>query len=112
MAIYLSLGLRKERTSYRRSFQPSKENTQHFNTWNFFIFFFFLFVIFALLNPDPDQATQINADSDLKPWSLDMAESFVDTSTATLFFNSSGTSQILFEKKHSMPTHYFCLILS
>jgi hypothetical protein len=29
-AIYLSLGLLKGRQSYRRSLQPSKENTQHF----------------------------------------------------------------------------------
>jgi hypothetical protein len=32
-AIYLSLGLHKGRTSYKRSLQPSKENTQqHFKT--------------------------------------------------------------------------------
>jgi hypothetical protein len=30
--IYLSLGLRKGRLSYRRSLQPSKENIQHFKT--------------------------------------------------------------------------------
>ncbi len=29
------LGLFKERPSYRRSLQPSKENIQHFKTWNF-----------------------------------------------------------------------------
>ncbi len=33
LAIYLSLGLHKGRTSYRRSLQPSKENIQHFKTW-------------------------------------------------------------------------------
>jgi hypothetical protein len=44
--IYLSLGLHKERPSYRRSFQLSKENIQHI---------FFTFVgYFALLDPDPD----------------------------------------------------------
>jgi hypothetical protein len=32
IAIYLSSGLHKERTSYRRSLQPSKENVQHFKT--------------------------------------------------------------------------------
>jgi hypothetical protein len=32
MAIYLSSGLLKGRTSYRRSLQPSKENIQHFKT--------------------------------------------------------------------------------
>ncbi len=38
-AIYLSLGLHKERPSYRRSLQLSKENIQHLKTWNFFNFF-------------------------------------------------------------------------
>jgi hypothetical protein len=53
IAIYLSLGLQKGCTSYRRSLYPSKENIQHFKTY--------LWVIFALLDPDPDPATQINA---------------------------------------------------
>ncbi len=39
--IYLSLGLHKERLSYRRSIQLSKENIQHFKPWNFLIFFSF-----------------------------------------------------------------------
>ncbi len=64
IAIYLSLGLPKERPSYR-SFQPSKENIQHFKTWIFFCFFLFLWVISAPL--DPDLATQINADTDPQP---------------------------------------------
>ncbi len=34
--IYLSLGLHKGCPSNRRSLQLSKENIQHFNTWNFF----------------------------------------------------------------------------
>ncbi len=33
--IYLSLGLHKGRPSYKRSLQLSKENIQHFKTWNF-----------------------------------------------------------------------------
>ncbi len=37
-AIYLSLGLNKGRPSYKRSLQLSKENLQHFKTWNFLIF--------------------------------------------------------------------------
>ncbi len=37
-AIYLLLGLHNGRPSYRRSLQPSKENIQHFKTWNFLIF--------------------------------------------------------------------------
>jgi hypothetical protein len=35
---YLSLGLHKERPSYRRILQPSEENIQHFKTRNFLIF--------------------------------------------------------------------------
>ncbi len=41
IAIYLSLGLHKGRPSYRESLQPSKENIQHFKTWNFSTFFYF-----------------------------------------------------------------------
>jgi hypothetical protein len=52
VAIYMYLSFHKGRLSYRRSLQPSKENIQHFKTWNFF-FFLFLSVIFALLDPDP-----------------------------------------------------------
>ncbi len=51
LAIYLSRGLHKGCSSYRRSFQPSKENIQHFKYYNFFLFFS---VIFVLLNYDPD----------------------------------------------------------
>jgi hypothetical protein len=51
--IYLYLGLHKGRPSYKRSLQLSKENIQHFKTWNFIIFSL-LRVIFALLDPDPD----------------------------------------------------------
>ncbi len=57
IAIYLSLGLHRGCTSYKRSLQPSKENIQHFKTWNLY-FFLNLWVIFALLDPP----TQINAD--------------------------------------------------
>jgi hypothetical protein len=32
IAIYMSLGIHKGRSSYRRLLQPSKENIQHFNT--------------------------------------------------------------------------------
>jgi hypothetical protein len=60
--IYLSLGLHKGGQSYRRSLQPSKKNIQHYKTWKLSTFFIFLWVIFPLLDPDPDPATQINAD--------------------------------------------------
>jgi len=60
----------KERQSYRRSLQLSKENIHQFKTWNFFTFFLF----FARLDPNPDPATQINAD----PWR---------SRTATLVWN-------------------------
>jgi hypothetical protein len=36
ISIYLHLGLYKGRPSFRRSIQPSKENSQHFKSWNFF----------------------------------------------------------------------------
>jgi hypothetical protein len=55
--IYLSLRLHKGCPSCRRSLQPSKENIQHFKTWNF-LFFLFLWVIFALLDPDPDSESR------------------------------------------------------
>jgi hypothetical protein len=51
--IYLSLGLHKERSSYRRSLQLSKEAIQHFKH-ELLIFFLLLWVIFSLLDPDPD----------------------------------------------------------
>jgi hypothetical protein len=57
IGIYLSLGLHKGRPSFRRSLQPSKENIQHFKTWNLLTFFIFLWVIFSLLNPDPNPLT-------------------------------------------------------
>ncbi len=72
IAIYLSLGLHKGRTSYRRSLQSSKENIQHFKTWKFFTFFYFcgsflpswIRIRIRNLNVDldPDPASQINAD--------------------------------------------------
>ncbi len=37
---------------YRRNFQPSKENIQHFKKGKFINFFLCLWVIFALLDPD------------------------------------------------------------
>ncbi len=40
--IYLSPGLHKGRPSYKRSLQLSKENIQHFKTWNFLLFSTFL----------------------------------------------------------------------
>ncbi len=36
---YLIPGLPKERPSYWRSLQPSKENIMHFKTWNFLTYF-------------------------------------------------------------------------
>ncbi len=74
--IYLSLGLHKERPSYRRSLQLSKEAIQ---------------VIFALLAPDPDsesgsESTDLmesgsNPDPDMDP---NPQPCFLDI----LFFNS------------------------
>ncbi len=61
IVIYLSLGLHKGRQSYRRSLQPSTSSTSKHE--NSVLFSIFLWVSFALLDPDPDPATQINADS-------------------------------------------------
>jgi hypothetical protein len=51
-AIYLSLGLHKERPSYRRSLQLSKEAIQHFKTWTLTNFFLLCGSFFSLLDPD------------------------------------------------------------
>ncbi len=58
--IYLSIGLHKERPSYRRSLQNAKESIQHVRTWNFLIFFYFcgsflsswIRIRFRIRNPD------------------------------------------------------------
>jgi hypothetical protein len=42
MKFTLSLGFQKGRPSYRRSFQPSKENIRHFKTWNYWTFSIFV----------------------------------------------------------------------
>ncbi len=57
IAIYLSLGLHKGRTSYR----PQKRTSSTAKHENSF-FFLYLWVILALLDPDPDPATHIDAD--------------------------------------------------
>jgi hypothetical protein len=42
LATYLPLDLNEGRPRYKRSFQPSKENIQHFTTIHFFTFSFFM----------------------------------------------------------------------
>ncbi len=69
IAIYLSLGLYKGRSSYRS--QPSKANIQQFKTWYFFTFFFFC----GSLLPSGSRIQQlklmrIHADPDPQPWIL------------------------------------------
>jgi hypothetical protein len=64
IAIYLFLGLHKDVQSYRRNLPPSKENIQHFKTWNLFNFFLFLWVIFTLLDPDRIRFPNPNPDPD------------------------------------------------
>jgi hypothetical protein len=58
ITIYLSLGLYKGRSSYRRSLQPLKEEThpalQNMKLVNFFLF---LRAMFALLDPDPESGS-------------------------------------------------------
>jgi hypothetical protein len=53
--------------NYRRSLQSSKKKIKHFETCKILDFFLYFLVIFALLDPDPDPATQINADPDPQP---------------------------------------------
>jgi hypothetical protein len=55
----------KGRPSYRRGIEPSKENIQHFKTWNFLPFFYFCGSFFALLDLDP--LTWSNSDPDPDP---------------------------------------------
>ncbi len=67
LATYLSVNPPSEgRPRYKRSFQPSEENTQHFKTIHFFTLFFLLWIICAhldlnleTLSPKP---VKINAD--------------------------------------------------
>ncbi len=67
--INLPLGLRKGFPSYRRSLQSTKENIQHFKTWNLLIFFYFCgsFLLswsrIRIPNPDTDLQTWLNPDS-------------------------------------------------
>ncbi len=70
LKIYLSLGLHKERPSYRRSLQLSKEVIQDFKTWTLKKFFFFcgsfLPSWIRIRIPNPDPLTRLNPD--LQPW--------------------------------------------
>jgi hypothetical protein len=60
IAIYLSLGLR----THKLHEKPSALKREHpaFQNMKILYFFLYLWVILALLDPDPDLATQINAD--------------------------------------------------
>jgi hypothetical protein len=44
-----------------------KKNIPALQNMKILYFFIFFCVIFALLDPDPDPATQVNADPDLQP---------------------------------------------
>jgi hypothetical protein len=68
IAIYLSLGLYKGCTSYKRGLQPSEREHPSLPNLKILNFFLYLRVNFALLDPDPDRVTQINADPDPQPW--------------------------------------------
>jgi hypothetical protein len=74
--IYLSLGLHKERPSYRRSLQLSKETIQHFKTWT--KKFFSTFGSFCPPGYGygsgfriPDPLTRLNLDPDPQPCCID-----------------------------------------
>ncbi len=66
--IYLSLDLHKERPSYRRSLQISKEAIQHFKKWTLKKIFYFSgaslssWIRIRILNPNPDPLTRLNPD--------------------------------------------------
>ncbi len=63
--IYLFLSLHKERPSYRRSLQLSKEAIQHFRTWtlrkNFYFWGSFLPSWIRIRIPDPDTLTRLES---------------------------------------------------
>jgi hypothetical protein len=63
--IYLTLGLHKGGTSYRRSLLGPQTKTSSTSNHENSLLFLYLWVIFALL--DPDAAIQINADPDPQP---------------------------------------------
>ncbi len=68
IAIYLSLGLHRGRNSYPSALKREHPGLQNMKILNFFLSWW---VIFALLVPDPNPATQINADPcdpDPQPW--------------------------------------------
>ncbi len=58
MQFYSSLALHKGNPSNKRSLQPSKDNIQHFKTWNLNFL-----VIFTLLDPDPAEDNQCGSGS-------------------------------------------------
>jgi hypothetical protein len=70
IAIYLSLASIKDAQAKGEAFSPQKRSSSTSKHDFFFYFYLFFRVIFALLDqaPDPDSATQINADPDPKPW--------------------------------------------
>ncbi len=70
-AIYLSLGLPKERPSYRRSLERSKENIQQFKRWILLTLLYFsesflpswIQIRILIANLDKDPGTPFNPDS-------------------------------------------------
>jgi hypothetical protein len=59
------IGLHTESTSTGKAFSRQKRTSRTLKHENSLLFS--LFVGFAFLDPDPDPATQINADPDLQP---------------------------------------------
>jgi hypothetical protein len=62
IAIYLSIGLHKGRPSYRRSLQSSKENIQHFKTWNILWVILPSWINIRIWISNPDPLTWLNPD--------------------------------------------------
>ncbi len=94
---------------YRRSCQPSIENIHHFKTWKFCTFFHFcgsfltswILIRIRNLNPDPDPATQINAEP--LPWPLHWVSYLISeiTSVVVLWIVDPDRNP------HGYGTHWF-----
>jgi len=100
IAIYpLSLGLHKERPSFRRSLQPSKENIQHFTTWNFLTFLYFL-------------GHFCPPGSDLDSESVSESTDLIESGSETLILTDWIRIRRFFVESGSAPRHSLTTIFS
>ncbi len=91
--IYLSLGLHKERPSYIRSLQLSKEAIQHFKTWNFLIFFYFYgsFLPPRIRIRNPEKSILIKWDYLTKCWKIYLSTAWLLRGSRSSSFLSSNS---------------------